>query len=295
MQVRTRRGRSGRAGSTASAPPRGRRWTCAGRELLPASRRPTGPRDATGQPAASGRSSSRCDGLAAERAQRPLQQRHARGVALGDSDARPSSSRSAARGGPGRGGAAERPRPSPARPVAGRGGRRRSPRRAHRGRSRGPAPGRAVRAASRPSSSSGGASLPRLRANAICGAQPVQPRPLELVERAQLRGGEQPERRVGRAGLELGLRRGQRARSARRAGSGVSSAARSRNAAAAATPPRACARSAERSSSAADRPRRAPPPRGRGARPAGPDRPRDRSPRPARDAPRCRSRTAAAR
>ena len=48
------------------------------------------------------------------------------------------------------------------------------------------------------------------------GAQPVQPRALQLVERAQLRDGEQLQRGVGRAGVELGLRRGQRPRAPRR-------------------------------------------------------------------------------
>ena len=65
------------------------------------------------------------------------------------------------------------------------------------------------------------------------------------------RCGQQPERGVERAGLEVGLRRGQRALGARgRVGASARPRAR-RNAAAAASPPRACARPAERSSSAA--------------------------------------------
>ena len=73
---------------------------------------------------------------------------------------------------------------------------------------------------------------------------------LELVQRSRLRDRQQPQRRVGRAGLVLALA-ATSARCARRLGSGVSSAARSWNAAPAARPPRARARPAERSSSAA--------------------------------------------
>ena len=83
------------------------------------------------------------------------------------------------------------------------------------------------------------------------GAQPGQPRALELVQRADLRGREElvaPRR--GRRPRTWPARRPARGL-ARRAGSGVSSVARSRNAAAAAMPPRLWARSADRSSSSA--------------------------------------------
>ena len=69
-------------------------------------------------------------------------------------------------------------------------------------------------------------------------AQQVHLGALELVQRSGLCDGDQSECRVERAGLVLGLCRGERSL-ARRAGSGVSAAARSRNAAAAANPPRA--------------------------------------------------------
>ena len=70
------------------------------------------------------------------------------------------------------------------------------------------------------------------------------------VERAGLDRDQQAECRVERAGVALRLAAAS-SRCARRPGSGVSIAARSRNAAAAANPPRACARPAERSSSSA--------------------------------------------
>ena len=82
-------------------------------------------------------------------------------------------------------------------------------------------------------------------------AQPLQPRALELVERGELGGRQQLERRVRRRQRRTSPARRPAPASPRRAGSGVSSAARVRNAAAAAAPPRACARSAERSSSSA--------------------------------------------
>ena len=73
---------------------------------------------------------------------------------------------------------------------------------------------------------------------------------LQRVQRPGHGRGEQPKRRVQRAGVAHGP--GGREQPLRPAGRvGVSSAARSRNAAAAASPPRACARPADRSSSAA--------------------------------------------
>ena len=133
------------------------------------------------------------------------------------------------------------------------------------------------------SSSSGGASLPRLSANTIWARRRVEPGALELVERARLRGRQQAPARLRRPGLELRLRRGQRPPAAP-AGSGVSSAARSRNAAAAARPPRP-ARARPSAPARRRRPRRA-----RRRVRAMPGAPigidvRDRSPRPARDAP----------
>lgn len=46
------------------------------------------------------------------------------------------------------------------------------------------------------------------------GAEPCQPRPLKLIQRAHLRGGEELERRVGSPGLEVEMCRGHRPRSA---------------------------------------------------------------------------------
>ena len=129
------------------------------------------------------------------------------------------------------------------------GGRRRSPLRALRDRSHAPVRHRGVQAAWR---------LEQKRRSVAAApegerelrAEPFQPRTLEAVERADLGRGQQSVGRFRRAGIELGLSCGE-ARTARRAGSGVSSVARCRNAAAAAAPPRACARPAERSISAA--------------------------------------------
>ena len=125
-----------------------------------------------------------------------------------------------------------RPRASPAPRRA---GRRTSPRRAPRDRSRAPARRRAARGAWRHRAAAAARRCPRLEANAICARSRSSRARCELVERAQLGGRQQLERRVGRAGLELRLRGGQRARAAPVRGSGVSSAARSRNAAAAAS------------------------------------------------------------
>ena len=92
---------------------------------------------------------------------------------------------------------------------------------------------RAARAVWRRSSSSGGASLPRARGERDLGAQPLQPCALELVERAEL--GRPPAARSAASGAPASnlAWAAASARAARRAGSGVSSAARSRNAAAA--------------------------------------------------------------
>ena len=155
--------------------------------------------------------------VATERVQRPPERRHAppRSPSV-SSVASPSSSRSIAprrlrrrRRGPG-GLGRLRPR------ARGRGGRRRSPRRALPGRSRAPAGVERLRAARAASSSSGGASLPRRAANAICGAQPSS--------RARWSSSSGPISAMassscaasGAAAVELGLRGGQRAR--RRAG-----------------------------------------------------------------------------
>ena len=81
-------------------------------------------------------------------------------------------------------------------------------------------------------------------------AQPLEPRALEVIERSELGGRQEVGRGGGSATSSLACAAASE-RSTRVAGSGVSSAARVRNAAAAASPPRACARSAERSSSPA--------------------------------------------
>ena len=137
-----------------------------------------------------------------------------------------------------------------ARPAR-RGDRRRSPPRAPRGsvsRASATSSGSSRLAAS---SSNGGASLPRRRANAIWARSRTSLRAVELVERAQVRGREQRGRLVGRARRRASPGRPPALAVPAGRGSAVSSVARSRNAAAAATPPRACARAAERSSSTA--------------------------------------------
>ena len=70
-------------------------------------------------------------------------------------------------------------------------------------------------------------------------AQSLQASTLQLVERPFFGRGQQSQSAIGRTGLVLGLRRGQLTLRHGGAGSGVSLAARSRNAAAAARPPRA--------------------------------------------------------
>ena len=101
------------------------------------------------------------------------------------------------------------------------------------------------------SSSNGGASLPRREREHDLGAQTSR------VWRAEARPAGKPRRRLGALAQRPALQtraspvRRQALGRPRRAESGVSSAARSRNAAAAAMPPRACARPAERSSSSA--------------------------------------------
>ena len=126
------------------------------------------------------------------------------------------------------------------------------------------------------------------------GAQPGQSRALQLVQRADLRGREELVRRVGGAGLELGLRGGERAGS--RAAPDRESA---RSPARERRPPPRCHRGL-----GPDRPtvparrrpfRRARPLPGRDATLGDRDQPADRSPRPAHDgSPGARS-TAAAR
>ena len=100
------------------------------------------------------------------------------------------------------------------------------------------------------SSRSGGASLPRLEGEGELRAQPLQASALQLVERAFF-GSASSFRAAAGAPASCLACAAVSSRWARRAGSGVSVADRSRNAAAAARPPRARARSAERSSSAA--------------------------------------------
>ena len=142
------------------------------------------------------------------------------------------------------------PRPPRAPRCHRRAGRRTAPPRTHRGRSRARARRRALPAAWPPSAAAAARRGRGPTANAIW-PRSSSARALSSSSSGPALGQrQQADGRVDGAGLVLGL--GRRERPARPLpGSGVSSAARSRNAAAAARPPRACARPAERSSSAA--------------------------------------------
>ena len=144
-----------------------------------------------------------------------------------------------------------RPLPPPARRGRCRDGRRRSRLRALRGTSRAPAPASSGSRRFAALSRSGGASLPASRGEGELRAQPLQPGALQLVERPSSRQPPAASEPPSGAPASCLACAAVSSRWARRAGSGVSLAARSRNAAAAARPPRARARSAERSSSAA--------------------------------------------
>ena len=116
------------------------------------------------------------------------------------------------------------------------------------------------------------------------GSEQVHPGARELVQRASLRRGQQPESRIERTGLQARFRGRQRAvRAPRRIGASARPT-RCRNAAAALNPPRACARPADRSSSeATSSSGRTAPPR-RDATHDDRGRPSGRSPPPAPDA-----------
>ena len=129
-------------------------------------------------------------------------------------------------------------------------GRRRSPLRALRGRSRAPARRRAARGAWPPRAAAAARRCRGSSANAICARSRCSRARWSSSSGASSAVASSSSAASGAPASSLACAAAS-ARAPRRAGSGVSSAARSRNAAAAASPPRACARSAERSSSAA--------------------------------------------
>ena len=144
----------------------------------------------------------------------------------------------------------ERPRPRPSGQDRARDGRRRCPPRAPPGRSLAPAGCRAAPAGGPLLSKSGGASLPRLRANAISA--------FSRSIRARLSSSSGSGCAEARSSAACSNApawsfswAAETVRCARSVGSLVSATARPRKAAAAATPPRARALSADRSSSAA--------------------------------------------
>ena len=163
-------------------------------------------------------------------------------------------------------------------------GRRTSPRTRPPGRSRAPGRGRPPRARGRPRSRSGGASLPRLEANAICARSRCTRARSEVVDGAGLGGGQQSESVVERARFVLGLRRRQ-APAARGARARVSARPRARETRRRRPDRPAPGRDRPPARARRRRPRRGRPPPRPDARRAGRDRPARRSPRPTPGAP----------
>ena len=175
-----------------------------------------------------------------EREQRLRERRDGRRVALGEPRHEGVQERVGGAGGVHARARPPRPRAHPGRR---RGARQTSPTRSPRDRSRGPSRRRGARAAWPPR-----AAAEARRAHA--GGRTRSARPAAPAARAGDRPAAQARRpqavRGGRGVRDVELRLGRRERALdTSAGSGVSSAARSRNAAAAARPPRRCARSAE--------------------------------------------------
>ena len=169
-----------------------------------------------------------------------------------------------------------RPARRPRRPAGHRRLRRRLPwrRQAPRDRSRGPARGRVARGDGRRQKQAAGlVASPLLQCD--LGSQEVDPGVPELVKRARVDPFQQHKRTILIAGVALAAPAATR-RCARRAGSGVSVAARSRKAATAAIP-RAPARVRRNARARRRRSRRERSPPGPDARPVGRGRARDRS------------------
>ena len=241
--------RPGRSAAASSAPASRASWTCRAQ----IARRPSSSHSGAGGRGQPAPPEDVLHGdVALAKALRCLPQRRRRGGAsVGDQQRQAveqqverARMRLARREGPG--GAGDLRAGRPRRPGA----RRTPPRSRRSGRSRGPGPGRAARAAWRPSAAAGERRCPGPRRTRSARAAGPPGRcwnsssgPASAVASSSRALPNAPACRLACAAAS--------ARSACRAGSAVSATARSRNAAAAASPPRACARPADRSSSAA--------------------------------------------